>query len=75
MRVLCFGEENSVSDLTPDGDLISNAKVAIRYFHTGRAPQISVQEASMLRGWAKGCHDATNGERLKRLLNSLPVKG
>ncbi|MEO0750677.1 MAG: hypothetical protein AAFY25_02650 [Pseudomonadota bacterium] len=72
MRVVFFGEDNSVSDLTPDGDPAEQATVAIRpFFSSKRKPRLSAVEVGLMRKWAATCSDRENGKSLLRLLESL----
>ncbi|MEL7256026.1 MAG: hypothetical protein AAFZ04_13900 [Pseudomonadota bacterium] len=60
-----------MSDLTPDGDLFSDARVAIRSFLSSNPNGLSDAEQSVLHDWAVNCGDPANSVRLLRLMHVL----
>ena len=75
MRVFGFGEDNSVSDLTPDGGLAKSKQAAIRQPTLRDMPILSEREAKMTRDWAIDCPDHVNGARLTRIVDRLTFRG
>ncbi len=71
MRVLSDGEENDVSELTPDGDRADQAMVTIRSFPFPLVLQANEAEIRLMRSWADACVDGVNGARLADFLDDL----
>ena len=72
--VLSFGEEISVSDLTPDGDLFSDARVAIRSFLSSNPNGLTESELALMADMARNCQDPANMIRLRRLMDGLSIR-
>ncbi|MEO0370391.1 MAG: hypothetical protein AAF231_02950 [Pseudomonadota bacterium] len=60
-----------MSDLTPDGDLFSDAGVAIRSFISFNPKGLSEDERVILQSWAQDCTDPASMIRLSRLIEGL----
>ncbi|MEM6586958.1 MAG: hypothetical protein AAF641_00805 [Pseudomonadota bacterium] len=62
-----------MSDLTPGGDLFSDAGIAIRSFLSNNPNGLSEREVSLMSEWIRDCKDPANVLRLTRVMHGLSV--